>query len=789
MITTMPRLHRALTVVIMGLFVAGSGILAGEVTNAPPQARAADLSQFDAGNIISDAKFFDGYALSAGEVQSFLNSKVTNCTIDNGQPSHAAGAPYYSSSGALYSTVATKCLKDYTQSTPNMVGQAGLCSPYTGRSSESAATIIANIGEACNVSQKVLLVLLEKEQSLVRDTWPLVRQYDSATGFACYDNGQPCVGGYAGFFYQVWAAALQFQRYGSGSFTWYPVGQVSNILYQANNTSCGTRSTLIANRATAALYYYTPYTPNAAALSAGYGLGDACSAYGNRNFYQLYVDWFGSTQGNPAPKAMTSTPAPTLSQTGPALPGAILKASASGWDSGVSFAYQWLRDGKAISSATSGTYTSTGEDNGKSLSVSVTGSKAGYVTTTKTSTDTVQVAAPSAVPPTDFQALVSARLSDSRAGGQTIDGQMSGTGSISPGQVLRVPILGRNGIPTSGVDSVSLNVTVVAGPVGGFITVFPTGTAVPNASNVNFPGGQTVPNAVTVKIGTDGSISVFAQASSANIIVDINGWYPTAGSFVSFTPARLLDTRPGSQTSDGQYRATGTLGPGQTVKFGVLGRSGVPTSDVSAVSLNVTAVTPSIEGFLTVFPSGVSLPNASNLNFTAGETRANAVISKVGADGTISIYNGGQGTTDLVIDISGWYSKAGGFVSLSPARLLDTRPGSFTIDNQFVKIGAIGSGSTLRLKVLGRAGVPLTGVGAVSLNVTAVTPSTVGQLIVYPSGVPVPNTSNLNFTSSKTVANSVTAKIGADGYINIVNNSTGATNMVVDVNGWFPDSD
>ena len=57
------------------------------------------------------------------------------------------------------------------------------------------------------------------------------------------------------------------------------------------------RPCYIQNQATANLYYYTPYQPNAAALRAGYGEGDGCSAYGNRNFYQYFTDWFGSTSG------------------------------------------------------------------------------------------------------------------------------------------------------------------------------------------------------------------------------------------------------------------------------------------------------------------------------------------------------------------------------------------------------------------------------------------------------------------------------------------------------------
>ena len=149
--------------------------------------QAADLSLFDAGNIISDSQFFNGSGLTAANIQSFLDSKVPTCTINNGQASHAAGAAWGTT------TIASTCLKNYSQTTPTMAAQTGLCTAYSGASNETAAQIIAKISQACSINPKVLIVLLEKEQSLVTDTWPTVRQFSQATGFACYDNGQPCI--------------------------------------------------------------------------------------------------------------------------------------------------------------------------------------------------------------------------------------------------------------------------------------------------------------------------------------------------------------------------------------------------------------------------------------------------------------------------------------------------------------------------------------------------------------------------------------------------------------------
>ncbi|MFJ8895792.1 cell wall-binding repeat-containing protein [Leifsonia sp. NPDC102414] len=236
-------------------------------------------SDFKPGYIISDYNFYNGSALDAGRIQSFLNSQVSSCR-------------------AGYT-----CLKDYRQNTYSRAGDA-LCAAYTGGANETAATIIAKVGAACGISQKVILVLLQKEQSLVTDDWPTTGQYNKATGYACPDTSA-CDTQYYGFYNQVYMAAWQFKRYGnppgtSNSFTWFPVGQVSAIRWSPV-ASCGAGNVLIQNAATAALYYYTPYQPNAAALANMYGTGDSCSAYGNRNFWRLYTDWFGPTTGGAAP--------------------------------------------------------------------------------------------------------------------------------------------------------------------------------------------------------------------------------------------------------------------------------------------------------------------------------------------------------------------------------------------------------------------------------------------------------------------------------------------------------
>lgn len=230
--------------------------------------KAADLSLFRPGNIISDGAFFNSGTMSAAQIDAFFRGKVSTCQ-----------------SGYV-------CLKDYRQNTPNRAGDQ-YCNGYSGAGNESAATIIYKVAQSCGINPQVFIVMLQKEQGLVTHTWPSSWRYDMALGQGCPDTA-PCDPAYAGFFYQIYGAGRQMKIYTEGRwFTYYAPGKTWNILYNPNK-NCGSAPVYIENKATSALYYYTPYQPNRAALLAGYGTGDACSAYGNRNFYQYFTDWFGS---------------------------------------------------------------------------------------------------------------------------------------------------------------------------------------------------------------------------------------------------------------------------------------------------------------------------------------------------------------------------------------------------------------------------------------------------------------------------------------------------------------
>ncbi len=393
-------------------------------------------------------------------------------------------------------------------------------------------------------------------------------------------------------------------------------------------------------------------------------------------------------------------------------------------------------------------------------------------------------AAPQPTPTEMFLPLTPARLADTRSpavGASTIDGQFLNRGPIGPGSTYAIRVLGRGGVPSSGVGAVALNVTATNPTLPSFLTVYPSGSPRPTASSLNFVGGQTVPNLVISGIGGDGAVAVFNALGSADVIVDVVGWYPAGNGYAALQPARLLDTRGGLPTVDGQFQGTGAIPQGAALSLVVAGRGGVP-ANAGSVVLNVTATNPSTSGFLTVFPRGAPLPTASNLNFTWLQTVPNAVIAAVGQAGRVEIFNA-LGTTDVVVDVVGWMPGGGQYNAMNPARLLDTRPGLSTVDGQYNGIGALPQGAALALPAAGRAGIPA-GVRAVVVNVTATNPSQSGFLTVYSSASPRPNASNLNFVPGQTVPNLVIAGVGGDGRIMIFN-ALGITDVIVDVMGWY----
>ena len=347
-------------------------------------------------------------------------------------------------------------------------------------------------------------------------------------------------------------------------------------------------------------------------------------------------------------------------------------------------------------------------------------------------------------------------------------------------------------IPNSGVSAVVANVTVVGPTASSFLTVYPTGTARPNASSLNFPKGWTGANTVTVGVGTGGKIDIYNYVGATNVLVDIVGYYGGAGntqgyiggSYQPFSyPERMMDTRK---------KGIGALAAGWQITPYL--DFGVDNPHVRAYAVNITAVSATGRGYLSVWNGFNGLPNASILNFKPGATVTNTAIVPVGScaqlyagcpdDPSITVYNGAtSGSVQVIVDISGFYDDStipGGsrFVPITPKRIVDTRS----------KLGASAIGSGKTTAITPPASLLDENTTALSMNITAVRPTASTYLTLWPAGVEQPTVSNINPHVGQTVANGATTLLGLGRKFDVFNH-LGTTNLIVDVGGvfeWFP---
>lgn len=270
------RRDKRIWYVVLGVFVAVFlfSFLAQRFRNND-DVDAASLAGFDPGYIISDWQMGNYNSMSESEIQAFLTAKNSCANRD------------YS----LYQRLSTNknytwhwkdghfvCLSEELFGDGEVIGEG-----------ETAAHIIWQTAQDYHINPQVLMVLLQKETSLITDPIPNNGDYRKATGYGCPDTA-PCSSQYYGFKNQVRRAAALFRTVLDGGWTNYPLG--NNYVQYNPNAACGGSVVNIRSLATSALYRYTPYQPNAGAIAAGYGTA-YCGAYGNRNFYLYFEDWFG----------------------------------------------------------------------------------------------------------------------------------------------------------------------------------------------------------------------------------------------------------------------------------------------------------------------------------------------------------------------------------------------------------------------------------------------------------------------------------------------------------------
>ena len=439
------------------------------------------------------------------------------------------------------------------------------------------------------------------------------------------------------------------------------------------------------------------------------------------------------------------------------------------------------------------------------------------------------------VAPGAYTAISPVRICDTRpaAGGIAANQcDTGGKGTLGTGhETVTAQITGTH-VP-SGAQAVVVNITAINHGGGGtYVIAYPAGGAQPVASNINLTGGKVGSNLAIVELGTNtgfvGQISLFNALGSADVIVDIEGYFSTAaggpaGAFHSIPPLRICDSRGG--TGNTTICATASHATSDPLKGGLwrlVQLSGVPpgtsltvphiptdgTAAAAVFNLTATGGTAPATYLSVAVPTGTigsescpsSAPSFSNLNPGPGMTLPNRVISNLGPNQDICLYNA-VGIINFVIDVNGWFGTASAptgsfFYSVPPTRICDTRPSLGTrCQNQPLGAGLTGE----LIHVAGILAVPaslphatayLPVAVAVVANLTAVSGNAATYFTLYPSdAIPKPKASDLNPSAGQVIANLAITGLGQLGATTVGNvnlyNAVGSINAILDVAGWF----
>ncbi|MBE1494757.1 hypothetical protein H4696_001857 [Amycolatopsis lexingtonensis] len=330
--------------------------------------------------------------------------------------------------------------------------------------------------------------------------------------------------------------------------------------------------------------------------------------------------------------------------------------------------------------------------------------------------------------------------------------------------------LGVNGIPASGVSGLVLRVAAFTPSAESYLKVYPTGTARPGPAALNFPATQSLSNFAFVQPGANGKLDVYNNAGTTHVYVEVQGYFTsapsgTSGGLVPVTQVRAVDTTRGTGTDKAKIPPKGTI----TVN---LTAGGVP-ADATAIQAHVTVPETTAAGYLSATPVG----NAKGVvlaNYGKGMDTSSGGVIQLGTGGQVTFTNGGTASIDLVIDTMAYFTR-------TPNAGAGFRPAVNRLFGQSVAAGA-----TVDVVVGGTSGMPTRGVAGAALSFEAYGPAH-ATLHAWPSGTAQPATAITQHPANGHQRSSAIIKPGTDGKIRVQNESTSATFIYVDQEGWFAD--
>ncbi|HEX2577995.1 MAG TPA: hypothetical protein VHK88_16730 [Aquihabitans sp.] len=337
---------------------------------------------------------------------------------------------------------------------------------------------------------------------------------------------------------------------------------------------------------------------------------------------------------------------------------------------------------------------------------------------------------------------------------------------------------GTCGVPAT-ATAVEASVSSVTPAGDGFARVWPAGGTPSNGTVLNYSAGKGTTNTGAVAIGETGGLTVKNFSGPSHYVIDVQGYFvpatelvglETGSVYVPLSPCRVLDTR-----GDGPV----AVGTGPTVRLATAPSCAVP-AEATAVEASISAVTPGATGFLRAWPAGSPAPNATFLNYAAGQSTTNtgAIALSAATEMQLRVFGA---PTNVVVDIQGYFIEiddlpdgavGATFDAFAPCRVYDSRQ-----DPE----GAFAPGETLEAELAGACGVPA-GAVAAEVSLSAVTPSAPGYARVWPASEAEPNATFLNYSAGQATTNTGSVRLDAAGAVE-VGNAGGPAHYTLDVQG------
>jgi RHS repeat-associated protein len=368
--------------------------------------------------------------------------------------------------------------------------------------------------------------------------------------------------------------------------------------------------------------------------------------------------------------------------------------------------------------------------------------------------------------------------------------------TMGANSTLNVQVTG-SGLPVpAGATAVVANVTLLDNSSGTFLTAYASGSSRPSTANLNATKvSDVVTNQITVGLGPNGAnagITIYNALGTADVIVDVEGYYTASGTgsqYVPLSSQRICDTHSGNPSGlsapETQCNAK-TMGGNSFLAVQVTGTGYPVPAGASSVIVDVTAVNPSANTWLTTFTAGQSYPGVANLFAVPGSTVDKETTVALSSGGAIDVYNA-YGTTDVYVDVEGYFTAgANQYVPVASQRICDTRsgnPSNLTGFPSQCNGKTMAANSTLNVTVTGLVNVP-SNATAVVVNLTEVSGTVPGTLTMYPAGSPRPTAPQVTFTTEVVNANEVTAKVGANGQVTVYDAGSTA-DVIVDLEGYY----